>query len=52
MLFTQICNNDSGEILASLSAMESAFSNYMNDETCEGFIIKIDEKINGGEEVC
>lgn len=52
VLFTQICNNDLGEILASLSAMESAFNNYMNDETCESFIIKIDEKINGGEEVC
>lgn len=52
VLFTQICGNDLGEILASLSAMESAFSNFMNDETGEGFVIKIDEKINGGKEVC
>ena len=48
VLFTQLCNYDLGEILASLSAMESAFSNFLNEQADEGFIIEID----GGDKVC
>jgi len=48
VLFTQLCNYDLGEILASLSAIESAFSNFLNEQADEGFIIEID----GGDKVC
>lgn len=48
VLFTQLCNYDLGEILASLSAMESAFVNFLHEQADDGFIIKI----NGGDEVC
>jgi len=48
VLLTQLCNYDLGEMLASLYAIESAFSNFLNEQADEGFIIEID----GGEEVC